>query len=282
MTRSVLIYANCQGEELMLTGQYLRAFADDVTFKWIPTHKVTAEDWSTLYGPDFMRDVDILWEQVEGGTPTPHRVSLYESLPNDCEVVKFSPLTALFMWPFSGNDPRVAADPVRYPWPDSIGAVLSTESLDDDALFEKYMQLTTARMPDLERRLRLDVGRWRATDAMADVKTADWIEQNFRTRKLFHTSGHITAEASGRLFKQLLLHTRTLDPRHAQEAFQETDRLLRYHRGQDFECVPIHPLVAEKLGLTWFDPAALYRWHGHEWTFRQYVLHYIRWAPYLD
>ena len=42
------------------------------------------------------------------------------------------------------------------------------------------------------------------------------------------------------------------------------------------------PKLAEKLGLTWFDPAALYRWHGHEWTFRQYVLHYIRWAPYLD
>jgi hypothetical protein len=45
--------------------------------------------------------------------------------------------------------------------------------------------------------------------------------------------------------------------------------------------VPIHPLVAERLGLQFYDPDATYRWHAHEWTFRQYILHYIRWADYL-
>ena len=45
MTRAVLIYANSQGEELMRNGRYLRCFADDVTFKWIPLHKVSVDDW---------------------------------------------------------------------------------------------------------------------------------------------------------------------------------------------------------------------------------------------
>ena len=40
-------------------------------------------------------------------------------------------------------------------------------------------------------------------------------------------------------------------------------------------------LVAERLGLTWYDPDQRYRWHGHEWTFRDYLLKYIRWEPYL-
>ena len=64
-------------------------------------------------------------------------------------------------------------------------------------------------------------------------------------------------------------------------ARQETDFLLRHYRGQDVEMMPIHPLVAERLGLTWYDPDQRYRWHGHEWTFRDYLLKYIRWEPYL-
>jgi hypothetical protein len=282
MTRSVLIYANCQGEELMLTGRYLQSFASDTVFKWIPSHKVVSTEWETLYGPDFMRDVVAVWEQVESGQPTAHRSALHQRLPADCEIVKFPPLSALFLWPFSGNDPRVAADPDRYPWPDSMGAVLSTENLDDEALFARYMELTTERMPDLNRRLRIDAGRWAATDALADIKMGEWVEQNFRTVKLFHTSGHIAAAATSALFKQLLRATRSLDRGRIGTALAETDTLLRHHQGQDFECVPIHPLVAEGLGLTWYDPDALYRWHGHDWTFRQYILHYIRWAPYLD
>lgn len=282
MTQSVLIYANCQGEELLLTGRYLRDVLGDVDFKWIPAHKVSAADWQVLYGPEYMADVVAVWEQVEAGQPTPHRLALHERLPEHCEIVRFPPLSALFLWPFSGNDPRVASDPDRYPWPDSVGAVLSTETLSDDALFAKYMATTTERMPDLNRRLRIDIGRWAATDALSDVKMGEWVEQNFRTTKLFHTSGHVAAAATGRLFKALMQRTRSIAPHRAQAAVADTDRLLRHHQGQDFECVPIHPLVADALKLTWFDPNALYRWHGHEWTFRQYILHYIRWAPYLD
>ncbi len=282
VTRSILIYANCQGEELMLTGRYLQSFASDIVFKWIPAHKVTALEWETAYGPDFMRDVVAIWEQVESGQPTVHRAALHQRRPKDCEIVKFPPLSALFLWPFSGNDPRVAADPDRYPWPDSIGAVLSTETLDDDALFDRYMELTTERMPDLNRRLRIDAGRWAATDALADIQMGEWVAQNFRSTKLFHTSGHIASAATSRLFKQLLNATRSLDRRRIGTALAETDTLLRRHQGQDFECVPIHPLVAANLDLRWYDPDALYRWHGHEWTFRQYVLHYIRWLPYMD
>ena len=58
--------------------------------------------------------------------------------------------------------------------------------------------------------------------------------------------------------------------------------MLFRSQGQDFECVPIHPIVAETFGLRWYRPDALYRWHGHEWTFKQYMVHYIRWLPYLD
>jgi hypothetical protein len=281
MTRSILIYANCQGEQLANTGHYMQCMSGRIGFKWIPLHLLEESHWTTRYGPDFMADVVTLWEQVESGKETLHRTALHERLPAGCPVVKFPPLSATCLWPFAGNDPRRAGDPNRYPWPDSIAAALAAENLPDDDLFEAYLRITTERMPDLDRRLRMDVTRWKASDAVSDVQMAEWIEQTFRTTNLFYTSGHIAAPAIARLMKQLLSRSAVLGGSLIRAAIAETDALLARHCGQDYESVPIHPLVAERLDLRFFDPAATYRWHEHDWTFRQYILHYIRWSDYI-
>ena len=281
MTRSILIYANCQGEELRKTGRYMQCMTGRIEFKWIPLHLLEAADRSTRYDREFLADVVTLWEQVETGPDSPHRTALYERLPSGCPVVKFPPLSATCLWPFAGNDPRRAADPNRYPWPDSIAAALATQNLPDDELFERYLQITTEKMPDLDRRLRLDIARWQASDAVADIKLAEWVERTFRVTNLFHTSGHITAAAVSYLMKQLLSRSAVLGSSLIGAAISETDLLLRRHTGQDFECVPVHPLVAERLMLRYHDANGTYRWHAHDWTFRQYILHYIRWSDYL-
>ena len=121
----------------------------------------------------------------------------------------------------------------------------------------------------------------RQTQHLADVALADWVEETFRSVKLFYTSGHVTATAVAFLMKQILSRCSILSPALARAAIGEVDILLRRHTGQDFECVPIHPMVAGRLNLRFFDPNATYRWHAHDWTFREYILHYIRWADYL-
>lgn len=282
VSRSVLVYANCQGEELVRTGNFLPALAGTWAFKWIPLHLVTPGDWDTRYGADFMCDVAVLWEQVESGPISAHREELHRRLPPNCQVVRFPPYTALSLWPFAGNDPRLALDPGRYPWSDSVAAALAHEDLSDDALFDRYMEITTQRMPDLERRLRMDVARWQAVDALSDVKAAAWVERYFREVKLFHTIGHMTAAPTAFMLRQLLEQTQGLPRSLLPRLRGEVDMLLRGHAGQDFESVPIHPLVAERLQLRFYDPDARYRWHAHEWTFREYIIRYARWAPYLN
>jgi hypothetical protein len=281
LSRCILIYANCQGEELMRTGRFMPGLAERIGFKWIPLHLVTADDWSTRYGPDFMSGVEVLWEQVEAGSPSEHRLELRRRLPPGCQVLRFPPYNSLALWPFAGNDPRLAADPGRYPWPDSVAAALSSEDLSDDALFERYMEITTQRMPDLERRLRMDVARWQAADALSDIQAAGWVERHFRDMKLFHTAGHLAAAPIAFMLRQLLERTDIVPRGDLARLSVEIDTLLRLHDGQDFESVPIHPLVAERLRLRFYDPNARYRWHAHEWTFREYIVRYARWAPYL-
>jgi hypothetical protein len=282
MSYSILIYANQQGEELLKTGQFMQCMTGRLAFKWIPSHIVTERDWSRKYGRSFMTDVVTLWEQVDTGGLSANRATLRERIPKNIPVIRFPPFSATCLWPFAGNDPRAAQDPRRYPWADTIGAVLSTDALDDDELFAKYLVLTAERMPDLQRRLQLDIANWKAADAMADIALAEWIETTFRSLSLFHNSLHITAPAINFLMKQLLVRTSILSPALARAAVEEVDTLLRRHTGQDIESVPIHPLVAERLNLRFYDPDATYRWHAHKWTFRQYTLHYIRWAAYLE
>jgi hypothetical protein len=222
-----------------------------------------------------------VWEQVETGGLSSNCAAAHERIPKNISIVTFPPFTATCLWPFAGNDPRVAGDPDRYPWPDSIAAVLATDKLSDDELFETYLRVSAERMPDLNRRLCLDVARWKTVDAIADVQLVDRVEKTFRSVNLFYASGHITAPAVAYLMKQLHSRTVTLTPALARTAIREVDILLRWHTGQDFECVPTHPLVTERLNLRFYDPDATYRWHAYEWTFRQYLLHYVRWADYL-
>ncbi len=283
---SLLIYGSCQGEYLAHVARYLSGVTDRYNIKLIALQQVTEQDWETRYDEAFFADVRVVWNQVESGEPTIHRRILESRLRPDCQVVKFPPLILLCLWPFSGSDPRVAASSdYVYPWSDSIAASLAPsltgEDPPDDELFARYMRLTTEKMPDLERRLRLDATRVRAVDALADIKVWDWVEAHFRTTRLFHAATHLTALPFVYLLHRLLALTDGLSPAGIARARQEMTFLMRGNHGQDIEVVPVHPLVAERMGLTWYEPEARHRWHSHAWTYREYILKYIRWEPFL-
>lgn len=137
----------------------------------------------------------------------------------------------LALWPFAGAEPRLAENqPKRYPWTDSIAASVARECPPDDATaFDRYMQITTERMPDLQR--RMDAGRWRAADEISDIKSADWVLKSFRARQVFYTAGHLTTLPLVRAMKLLLQHAGILTAAQVRQASLEVDLLSRYHRG---------------------------------------------------
>ena len=283
---SILIYGNCQGEHLAHIARQLTDVREAFGIKVIPLQHVTERDWETRYNEAFFADVRVVWNQVESGEATVHRGILESRLPPNCQSIKFPPMIQLSVWPFSGSDPRIAAaTDYVYPWADSIAASLAPsvtgEDPPDDVLFAEYMRLSTDKMPDLECRLRLDASRARAGDELADIKMWDWIEENFRTTQLFHTSTHLTALPFAYLVPRLLALTGDLSVAQVAGAQREGAFPMRGNRGQDIETVPVHPLIAERMGLAWYDPNARHRWHSHFWTYREYILKYIRWEPFM-
>ena len=283
---SLLIYGNCQGEHIAHIARQLTDVRERFDVKVIPLQQVTEADWQTRYNETFFANVRVLWNQVETGDPSPHRLTLRDRLPPGCQTVNFPPLMLLCLWPFSGADPRIAAGgDYVYPWADSIAASLAPsvtgEDKPDDLLFAEYLRLSTEKMPDLERRLRLDATCGRAADALADIAMWDWMEARLRTTPLFHTATHLTASPLAHLVPRLLGLTGALSASQIAGAQREAAFLMRGNRGQDIEAVPVHPLVAERLGLRWYDPDSRHRWHSHLWTYREYVLNYIRWEPFM-
>ena len=279
---TILIYGNSQAERLGHVAAHLPGLREKFDIKAIASKPAAEKDGASSFDDAFFADVRVVWRQIEPGDPAAHWQTLEPRIPSGCQIVTFPALHLFCQWPSIGADPRqIVASDVFYPWPDAIAASLAQEELSDDALFERYMRLSTEHMPDLDLRLRIDAARAQAMDARADVKLWDWIEANLRTRALFDAPAHPTPATTGQVLKQLMARTGELTPAEQLRTRQETDFLLRSYRGLDAEMVPVHPLVAARLGLAWYDPDRTYRWHGHEWTFREYILKYIRWEPFL-
>jgi hypothetical protein len=157
--------------------------------------------------------------------------------PANCQSIKFPPAILLSLWPFSGSNPRIAAaTDYMYPWDDSIAASLAPsvtgEDPPDDVLPAAYMRLSTDKMPDLERRLRLDASRARAVDELADIEIWDWIEENFRTTPRFHTSMYLTALPFAYLVPRLLALTGDLSAAQTAGARREGAFPMRGNRGR--------------------------------------------------
>ena len=112
------------------------------------------------------------------------------------------------------------------------------------------------------------------------MKAANHLLENFRSHQLFYPFDRPTPHAVRNILDQLLVHTiEEMDL--LERARKDLDRLLRFYVGYDMEECSVHPLIAGYLGLDWYDPNALYRHHANMFNYRDYVVRYIRYDPYI-
>lgn|SRR5690348_12052955 len=276
----IMLYGNCQAGTLTTMARAIRSFQDRFTFKHIAWYVDETIDWAGAYGPDFMSDIRVVWEQADAGPVDQNRAEMRRRLPEGCQIIRFPPLWITTLWPFIGSDPRLT-DSKRYFWTDTIAVQLVGADLSDDELYAQYMRISTERMPDLDRRLRRDLARWRANDEASDIKLADYVLEGFRKTRLFYTAAHVSAVPLHHILRALIDRTEVINPTEGLGASLELNVLLRHHEGDDYEMVPVHPLVAERVGLDYYDPNERHRYYGHRWTHKEYILNYIHWAPYI-
>lgn len=223
------------------------------------------------------------WEQ-SGSHPTGEWSAMRALLPADCDRRRFGMPRMTALWPFLGTDPRLGREGDRYPngrypFGDRIGASLAALQLPDDIMQLSYLTMSEKEMPDLDGLLAADRTAWVKLDAAHDVKVADFIVENFRRYRLFFAPPFPTGELLRHMVVQLLAGSPIESLCDPAQLRQELDFLLTGYLGRRQE-LPIHPDVARRFHLAWWQPGMRYRWFGNRWTFEEYALRYIRWTPW--
>jgi hypothetical protein len=249
---------------------------------WLPSLARIHAD--TGGGVDYAGRVVACWRQITALRPDRRWRELGDAVPT-AEIVTFPRLSMEFLWPFTGPDARRVPEPPvyktsRYAYADRVAASLADANLPDDELFARYLVLSREAMPDLNRLYEDTVAAWRTREAAADIPVAQDVIDNFRSDRLFHAPGVPAGPPLIRLVRLLVERTARLDETVRSQILADLAVISRGYTGQPAQQWPIHPAVAEAYGLKWYGPELRYRVSYNLWGYRQYMLKYIRWAPW--
>ena len=224
-----------------------------------------------------------VWLQRTDDGPSPEAIA---ALVPGTPILTFPLLSMELLWPFAGHDPRRVGEPPlypqgRYPNGDRIGAKVAIEDIEtDEALYTRYLQLCDENLPSFPDALGHFVKLLSARDEGCTVKVGGFILSQFQHVRLFQNAYAPSGVLLRYLAGQLAIEGQALTAEETGPALIELDRLTAGYLGIWNEQVPVHPILAAEYHLRWYDSGYRYRWHDNAWTFKDYIVSYIRWAPW--
>jgi hypothetical protein len=194
-----------------------------------------------------------------------------------CTVVSFPVLNLHTLWPFYRMDPRNKPEPGfefgRYPYGDLQVMKLLKEKLPPEEVFKQYMEINIKEKVDLSAIYQEEITKGKILDAQCDIPLYDYVEENFKKKRLFFTPNHPTPDLSmyavGKILDRLRFRKMHLS---VHEKIMNVLPLGKYHH-------PIHPQIIRYFDLKWITPGCKYRYYdGSYWTFEAYIKKYIEFA----
>ena len=197
---------------------------------------------------------------------------LRQYIPEKVRIVKFPLLHFASLWPFDHYNGPGDKEAYEREWPnltflyqDGLLARLRREIPDREQRFQAYRSLSVdglinfVRLHDFERR------RLTAMDKQFGLQIGQFILDHFRRRRLFYTTNHPNGQIIAMLMEYLLAH---LGVDRVYRSIASLDHLRRLQ-------VPVHPKVAQALGVTWATTNAKYLYNGEHITWETYTQRYI-------
>jgi hypothetical protein len=272
----VIIHGNCQAQVLHLLVSRVPSLTERFSF-----HLVTdTEPGAPVPAPPVEAPRAVLaWAQYDRRPDLALRDELLECVPSTCAVVRYPAVSMNAFWPFRIKCPRNRPEPGfpwgRYPIGDRVALRVAELGLPPADAFARYMEDSIRQMPDLEHRLDLDREIYARRDLACDVTMGDVAFARLRDTYQFWTYGHLAASLFATLLTRLIECSSTVLGGIDDRLRDEIAAAVAGYPGQGDMQSPVHPLVIERLGLTFVDPSTRYRWHGNGWTFEEYYTRYI-------
>ncbi|HEV7323489.1 MAG TPA: WcbI family polysaccharide biosynthesis putative acetyltransferase [Bosea sp. (in: a-proteobacteria)] len=197
---------------------------------------------------------------------------LRDHVPASARILRYPCIRFASLWPFdafNGPDDRLAAAKdypnFEFTYFDGLLARLRREIPGQEERFLAYRDLASGGIINPARLHVFEERRLQAMDQKFDTGIGRYVLENFRRRRLFHTTAH----PNGKLLNMLLGYIeRELGARCTYWITTDLDTL------RDLQ-VPVHPAVARTLSVSWADEKTHYRYRGRMVTWEQYFRRYI-------
>jgi hypothetical protein len=262
----VLIIGNCQAQTVHEALARSGEFDDRLDVKY---HFVGLQQNLHEGGKAELESSDVLLVQdIRDWENYPLRPYIQDGV----QIIRFPLLHFASLWPFDHYNGPGDKEAYEREWPnltflyhDGLLARLRKEIPDREQRLLAYRTLSVdgvinfARLHDFEKR------RLTAMDKQFGCEIGEFILDNFQKRKLFYTTNHPNGQILGMLM-QYLLRKLGMD-----QGYRPNSTLDHLRRLQ----VPVHPKVAQALGVTWVKENTKYLYSGEQITWETYVRRYI-------
>jgi hypothetical protein len=262
----VLIIGNCQAQTVHEALARSGEFDDRLDVKY---HFVGLQQNLHEGGKAELESSDVLLVQdIRDWENYPLRPYIQDGV----QIIRFPLLHFASLWPFDHYNGPGDKEAYEREWPnltflyhDGLLARLRKEIPDREQRLLAYRTLSVdgvinfARLHDFEKR------RLTAMDKQFGCEIGEFILDNFQKRKLFYTTNHPNGQILGMLM-QYLLRKLGMD-----QGYRPNSTLDHLRRLQ----VPVHPKVAQALGVIWVKENTRYLYSGEQITWETYVRRYI-------
>ena len=261
---SVVFVGNCLAGLLASGLSSNRSATDRFSFDELPLNL------RSIDGPDSLRlvsDADFIFVQ---GIVRGEFERVRDRVRPCCRVVLYPDVVLRNVWPFLEGEEheriRKAREGSRFIHVDAALERLRSIETDPRRRVDAYAALahglegTTQRSAEAQGRFLKDIDRAMGTG------TGRFIADNFARRRLFHDSVHPTSALAAEMCRSVL---RRLGVPSDGERFEVTDGAAAY-------VVPVHPIIAQRLGLAWAGKKTRFRYGSlGEVTWREWAEAYV-------
>lgn len=282
----IILFGNCQTPYVAALLAQPGVLRENIGILCVLNHAPEGED--VFYPDRELLDRCVFYlEQHDGRAEVPVREFLRQNLPDNCPRLVFPSFALSLLWPFSIPEPRKNPVPTFpwgvYPYGNLIALQIANRGLRGAEAVTAYMEITTSKMPDFDVALNREAQLHEYRDNASDIRIGDYVLSNFRRRNLFCTSMHVSAEAIGELASRIFnaLDRRLRGDHETCHAILQAAIAASPSMDQLEE--PIHPAIAETLGLEFHRKDMKYKWYDQLWTHDEYMERYIAydvdWLP---
>jgi hypothetical protein len=262
----VLIVGNCQAQTVHEALARSGEFDDRLDVKY---HFVALQQNLHEAGKTELENSDVLLVQdIRDWENYPLRPYIQDGV----RIIKFPLLHFASLWPFDHYNGPGDKEAYEREWPnltflyhDGLLARLRKEIPDRDQRLLAYRTLSVDGIINFTRLHDFEKRRLAAMDKQFGCEIGQFIMNHFQKRRLFYTTNHPNGQILGMLMQYLL---RELEMDQGYRPNSTLDHLRRLQ-------VPVHPKVAQALGVTWATESTKYLYSGEQITWETYVRRYI-------